>query len=127
MLQQRVPQHGGKQEGRVDAHVVLQTVIGVLQHLHQNALHRRIVVRREVAGDQREQRLEQLVFAQLQVGLETVTRLQQLEGFFEQARRRDLMQQRGRARIGSAVSSLMRISSLAAKRTARSMRTGSSR
>ncbi|MOA16701.1 hypothetical protein D3C78_1369290 [compost metagenome] len=79
MFQQRIPKHSSKQERRIDAHVVLQTVVGVLQHLRQNTLHWRVLTRREVTCNLREQRLEQLVFTEFQIGRVTVTCLQQLE------------------------------------------------
>ena len=73
----------------------MNAVIGVFQHLCQHPLHVAVTVFREVARQRREQRLEQLIFTQLQIRAVAITRLQQLQGLFKQARRRDITQQRG--------------------------------
>lgn len=74
-LQQWVPEHGGKQERRVHAHIVMDTRIGILQHLFNDPLHRAVAIFREVAGNGREQRLEQMIFTQQLIGFVTVARL----------------------------------------------------
>lgn len=74
-LQQWVPEHGGKQERRVHAHIVMDTRIGILQYLLNNAFHRAVAIFREVAGNGREQRLEQMIFTQQLIGFVTVARL----------------------------------------------------
>ena len=71
----------------------MQAVIGILQHLNDDAFHRAIAALGEVAGDRREQRLEQAVFAQQLVGFIPITRLQKLQYFFKQTRRWYVVQQ----------------------------------
>ena len=97
-FQQRIPEHHREEEGRIDAHVVMNAGVGVLQHLVDDPLHRAIAALGKVAGDGREQRLEQVVFPQQQVGLIAMPGLQQLEHFFEQARRRHVVEQGGQPR-----------------------------
>ena len=77
-FQQRIPEHYREQERRVNAHIVANAVIGILQHLADDALHRTIAALGEVAGNGREQRLEQIIFAQQEIGLIAVAGLQQL-------------------------------------------------
>ena len=69
--------------------------------------------------------MEQAVFAQQLVGGQAIASQEQLEGFLEQAGCRNILQQRCQLLMGAAVRGLMVMSSLAAKRTARSIRTGS--
>ncbi len=97
-LQQRIPEHHREEEGRIDAHIVMNAGIGILQHLADDSLHRAVAALGKVAGDGREQRLEQAVFPQQHVGLVAIPGLQQLEHFFEQTRRRHIVEQGGQAR-----------------------------
>ena len=97
-FQQRIPEHDRKQERRVNAHIVMDAVIGILQHLGNDVFHRAIAALGKVAGDGREQRLEQVIFAQQHVGIIAIARLQQLQHFFEQTRRGNVMEQRGKTR-----------------------------
>ncbi len=97
-LQQWVPEHGGKQERRVHAHIVMDTRIGILQHLFNDPLHRAVAIFREVAGNGREQRLEQVIFTQQLIGFVTVARLQQFQRFFKQTCRWNIVQQGSQAR-----------------------------
>ena len=77
-FQQRIPEHGREQERRIHAHIVMNTGIRVLQHLCNHPLHCAVTVFGEVAGNGREQRLEQVVFTQQIVGFKPVACLEQL-------------------------------------------------
>ncbi|BBU86587.1 hypothetical protein EIMP300_79870 [Escherichia coli] len=81
-----------KTERRVHAHIVMDTRIGILQYLLNNAFHRAVAIFREVAGNGREQRLEQMIFTQQLIGFVTVARLQQFQRFFKQTCRWDIVQ-----------------------------------
>ncbi len=94
----RIPVHRGEQERRVHAHVVMDAVIGVLQHLRDDALHRAVAFLGEIAADAGEQRLEQIVFTQQAISRIAITGLQQLQRLFKQTRRRHVIEQRGEAR-----------------------------
>ena len=77
--------------------------------------------------EQRQQAVRQAVRAQALQRLERVPGQQQLLHLVEQPRRRDVLHQRGELGIGAAVFGSIARPSFAASRTARSMRTGSSR
>lgn len=53
----------------------MNTRIGVLQYLLNDPLHRAVAIFREVAGNGREQWLEQMIFTQQLIGFVTVARL----------------------------------------------------
>ena len=76
----------------------MDAVVGVFQHLRHHPFHIAVAIFGEVARNSREQRLEKLELAQLDIGAVAVARLQQFQRLFKQARRRDIAQQRGEAR-----------------------------
>ena len=120
-----MPQQRGEQERRRHRLAVAHALVGVGERELDEALAERLL---DDHVEQRQQAVREAVRAQALQRLDRVPGQQQLLHFVEQARRRHVLRCSGASfGIGAAVFGSIATPSFAARRTARSMRTGSSR
>ena len=74
------PEQGSVEEGWGDRQLIGNPLIGIAQSQLQEAFERAVTLSGQQSGNLREQRGEQIVLAQQLVGLQRMTRLEQLEG-----------------------------------------------
>jgi hypothetical protein len=89
----RLPQDGGEQECRIDRLVVHDALVGAGQCTRQQHVRKMLFFLGQAFLGRRKQVTEQSVMAQLLPGLERMPAVEQLQHFFEHARRRHLQQQ----------------------------------